>query len=361
MAGPPVIFVDTNTIWHRRFAEALSEVCPTIALEPRGGFGRIGKSSSRVDGALETVSVLLPPGWASKTAFVGQRLLARHVLNAAGKFARTPVVILTSPKYSPLAFLLHGRLPLVYYCADDYTQYEGWGGAEVARAEEAIVQRVERAIFVSSALERRATQLYGIDRARCIVSPNATEPRFAHRGRADAQPLAGWERPIVGVMGVLSRRIDVDLLWRAAEATGVGTLAIIGSPQLEGATRRLEAHPRVAFTGAVPHSIVHEYSAALDFALIPYAPMPLNFSCSPMRLYDHLAAGVPIFATDACDQINEMQAEDLLVSPPGELPSRLESALSGFGAGRSARAAEAKPSIFWSHRAQAVASSLDSI
>jgi teichuronic acid biosynthesis glycosyltransferase TuaH len=293
------------------------------------------------------------PGWASTLSEIGQRQIAVNIRTISRQLGAVPIVILTSPAYKVLARILYGRYPLVYYCADDYREYKGWGGLRAADAEADIVGRCVFSVFVSEALRRRAIVEYGVGDHTTFTSPNATEPRFLYKehlnlGGAPPNKFAGCRLPIVGVLGGLSARLDLDLVHAVADLDEVGTLAVVG-PIGPDTPSKVHKHQKVVVTGAMPHSEMHFYARALDAALIPYAVQNINYFCSPMRLYDHLATGVPIFSTNACDQINSY-GEPLLVDERDALPSKI--ALS-MNAGLYARLNPPKSQpILWSSRAE---------
>lgn len=326
MTERPIIFVDANTIWHRRLAEALGEARRTIALLPQQG---LMPDRPRTDGdgpGLTIVSQRLLPGWASKTAAIGQRQIAAAVHKVARGLKPEPVIVLTSPKYRLLSRILEGRYPLVYYCADDYREYAGWGGMKMAEAEADIIERTDLAVFVSDALGARAISEYGVKEAATLTSPNATEPRFLANGAKNLPGcLANAARPIFGVLGGLNQRLELGLMQAIADLDAVGTLVVIGP--VDAATREIAPglcqHPNVVITGQLPHWQMHIYARALDVALIPYTRAPINHFCSPMRLYDHLASGIPIFATDACDQVNQYGDPSIVVADTASLPAKL--------------------------------------
>ena len=54
---------------------------------------------------------------------------------------------------------------------------------------------------------------------------------------------------------------------------------------------------RVRWLGALAHERVPQMLAACDLALAPYPELP-NFGFSPLKLYEYLAAGVPVIASD---------------------------------------------------------------
>ena len=67
--------------------------------------------------------------------------------------------------------------------------------------------------------------------------------------------------------------------------------------QLEQQALALGVGHRVRWLGALAHERVPQMLAACDLALAPYPELP-NFGFSPLKLYEYLAAGVPVVASD---------------------------------------------------------------
>ncbi|WP_271078027.1 hypothetical protein [Aurantiacibacter sp. MUD61] len=311
MAKPDIIFADVNTIWHRRLAEALAAETQVIGIAPFTSPTAKASEEKTGEGQLRVEQPFVPPGWASRTAFIGQRLLCRRILRLA-RDLENPVVLLTSPAYAPLAAMLDGKLPIVTYTADDYASYSGWGNAR--QREAAMQRRACLSAYVSDALRQRAIAEDNIPAARTVTSANATEKRFAEREDSELDMLKGRKAPVLGVLGGLSDRLDLALIERVIALEEVGTFLVAG-PVVDDLTA---AHPalrseKVVITGRLPHEQMHLYAQAMDAALIPYAATQLNHFCSPMRLYDHLATGVPIFALPTCDQVTNYPADHISV------------------------------------------------
>jgi hypothetical protein len=356
------IFIDANTIWHRRLAEALGNVRQTVALQPHGSIlPRRARWKIQTAGT-SFIAPALVRGWASKTASLGQRQLATLVEMVAREFREDPVVVLTSPKYRTLARLLSGRFPLIYYCGDDYRHYEGWGGERMAEAEAEIAGGVVLSVFVSEALRTRAIKEYDLRRESTFVSPNATEPRFLGDASDRSGPVASrFSKPVLGILGNVSDRLDLPFIRLVADLDTVGTVVIAGAVD-EGTARRnrwLAKHPKIHITGTLPHRSMHLYSRAFSAALIPYAATPINFYCSPMRLYDHLASGCPIFATDTCDQICGLASPQLTVASASNLLEKIHEGLQSISA--RAFAPPSAGSLLWSSRAERLAGVLTTV
>lgn len=294
---------DVNTIWRQRPFAALAERADVLAVAP------CDKQYARTHpiDATGVLPVVLPRGWASKTAWLGQRLLWRRIRAEARKRGQQiKCVVVTSPHYATLLGLLPSSVRTIYYASDDYRSYEGWKNMDELEAN--VVRRVDHAAFISDALAERARKEYQVSESKISVCMNGTEERF-FPDRNEAVPLdppaGSFVRPIAGVVGGINDRLDFLLLKQCADLPGIGSLLLVGPlpEKPSAALMDLLQHPKVAAVGAQPHGSIHQWFRCLDVALIPYAKTELNRYCSPMRLFDHMASGVPIVATDACPQV----------------------------------------------------------
>lgn len=296
-----IVQFDVNTIWRRKFGQALQRLRPDTMLFAPHAWGDTPDGGRRKG----IIPVSLPPGWASKTAAFSMPILEWRAQSAARPGGTIDTAIFTSFQYLPLARRLRDKVRIAYYCSDDYRGYAGWSGADAIEREAELCRIASLAIFVSDTLRDRAVAEYGLDPSRCIVAPNASEPRFSTASPTPPE-LAALDGPVFGVVGVFNERIDYPFLEAVAAHPDVPTLALIGpiAPTADAeAVQRLRDNPNVFLFGARPHDEIHHWMAGIDVAVIPYAPNAFNHHCSPMRLWDHLAIGQPILATSACDQV----------------------------------------------------------
>lgn len=224
-------------------------------------------------------------------------------------------LVVTSPHYLHLVQRAQNHLPIFYYCSDDYTQYQGWGGDAIRKKETELIRSVEHSFFVSQPLAKRAIYEYGAPADRVTVSPNATDASFIVEIPESqicellrAYPML--KRPLVGVVGGINDRLDFDMIAACAALPEVGSLVMVGpvdSGCTDEALARLRECPKCLFVGQQAHETLPIWMQALDIALIPYRDTSLNRACSPMRLFDHLGAGHPIVATAVCEQVAEFR------------------------------------------------------
>ncbi|EXF25891.1 glycosyltransferase [Nesterenkonia sp. AN1] len=163
------------------------------------------------------------------------------------------------------------------------------------------------------------------------VGPGPFDPR-----PADPEPADLLDTVTIGFLGTLKPWHGTDLLLRAfaevlapaPELQRVLRLRIIGGgperQRLESLTAELGLGERVEFTGPVSPAQVPKLLAGVDIASAPYpAPTPdAEHYFSPLKVYEYLAAGVPVIAS-AVGELPELLHGDAepagITVPPGNV------------------------------------------
>jgi teichuronic acid biosynthesis glycosyltransferase TuaH len=107
------------------------------------------------------------------------------------------------------------------------------------------------------------------------------------------------ERPVAGLIGHLSDRIDIGLLESVLRAGC--SLLLVGpyDPRWEPERfKALLASPRVHWTGPVPFADLSRYLKVIDVGITPYADTQFNRASFPLKTLEYLAAGKPAVSTD---------------------------------------------------------------
>jgi teichuronic acid biosynthesis glycosyltransferase TuaH len=236
-------------------------------------------------------------GAVRRTTAVLVRLQIRWALR---RLARRPFAIVACHLDDVL-----GRWPSdvlnVLYGTDDYV-----AGAELMRLERGRIEREERsqlrhadvAVVISKQLADRWTSL-GFDRPIVII-PNGVDTA-AYRGLHAVAPAAGIDlvRPVAGLVGQLSNRIDIRLLESVVAADC--SLLIVGPHDPSWEPRRFEqliSHPRVKWVGPVPFAQLPPFLKSIDVGLTPYVDTEFNRASFPLKTLEYLAAGKPVVSTD---------------------------------------------------------------
>jgi teichuronic acid biosynthesis glycosyltransferase TuaH len=182
----------------------------------------------------------------------------------------------------------------VLYSTDDHVAGAGLMGVsakQMMAQERQAVTRADIVAVVSPALAEHWSAL-GADP---VLIPNGCYAA----GTAPAPAVIDLPRPVAGLVGQLTERIDMRLLEAVADA-GL-SLLLVGPYDARWEHERwaaLTARPNVRYVGRVPAEEVLRYLAAIDVGLTPYADSPFNEASFPMKTLEYFSAGLPVVSTD---------------------------------------------------------------
>ncbi len=286
------------------------------------------------------------------------RRWTRWVLRHARETGITrPILWLSQPGMGGVLGQL-GESLSIYHVVDEYGGYTGTDEARRAQleaAENRLLDAVDLSIMVSDALKAAKD---GPGR-RVEVVPNAVDFEAfrdaAARGGAPAD-IAAIPRPRVGYSGLAGVRLDLALVRHLAEGLPDTHFVFVGQVdrrECEAELRHLESRANVHFLGQKPVAEVPAYVAAFDAGLLPYRMNLETTHISPLKLYEYLAAGLPVVSTPipAARPFSSMVA---IAGEPAAFRSAVSRALEADGPELKARRQAVAGANTWDHRVASI-------
>lgn len=259
---------------------------------------------------------------------------------------RSPdAVIVQLPFWWRLGRELGDRLgvPLVY---DRLDLHAGFPGVPelVGRTEERLMADADLVAASSAGLlesSRRSAR-------RVLPLPNAVA--FEDFTLVPAPPAGDV---VIGYVGALGPWVDAPAMAAAARAHPEWRFELAGRVD-SGEVAALASLPNVRLLGEIPYSEVPAFLRRLHAALIPFRDLPLTRAVDPVKLYESLAAGVPVVASALPGVAAWKEPLVYQFHQPDELAGRLEAAVASDDAERRRLRREAVAGETWTARAQAL-------
>jgi glycosyltransferase involved in cell wall biosynthesis len=231
----------------------------------------------------------------------------------------------------PIVWFYHPQWVDWVNVVDEYTSYQGstpFRRCLIEERERDMMAQVDAVVVVSEKLYE-AKRLFN---PNTYVVPNGVDYRAYDDALADPrlpEELKVIDRPRLGYSGLIGDKLNLSMLKELAQRNPEWSLVFVGpvnaSEQAE-TWRALRALPNVHHLGSVDWSQVPHYVKGFDVGMMPYAQDRFSEMNCPLKLYDYLAAGLPIVSTDV-SAAREFSPYVHLAATPEDFPQAVRAAL----------------------------------
>ncbi len=227
-----------------------------------------------------------------------RRTALRRALTSLG--ASAPILWLLRPWHAD-QLGLYGEKLVVYHVTDEYSDYPTIANkAQFRRDEEALMRRADLVIVTSPALLQTKSPFNpNTQLVRNAVDYTGFQQALAANGEHPA--IAAVPHPHIGYAGALNEKLDFALIEAVARLRPEWQFVLVGSLDLvrnPSEADGLKSLPNVRWLGRVPVDQVPSAVGGMDVCLLPYKINPWTANIDSLKLYEYLACGKPVVATD---------------------------------------------------------------
>lgn len=225
----------------------------------------------------------------------GARRYDRAMQRAAARMGMTdPVVITTNPMLAGLAELAWARA-VTYYALDDWPEHPGYSRWHSAYRDsyDGIRARRRRVAAVSQTLLERVAPT-----AAGRVIANGLEPEEWRGDPAPPKWATALPRPLLVYVGTLDQRLDIAALHEVASTFADAMIVLVGPLVTPQRFDSLRALGNVQIRPPVGRRELAGLIRVADAGLVPHERSPLTEAMSPLKVFEYLAGGLPVAASD---------------------------------------------------------------
>lgn len=137
------------------------------------------------------------------------------------------------------------------------------------------------------------------ERPDIVYVENGVSPKLFGTPRPAPDDLPRVDTPIVGYHGMIARWFDFDLMDVLADRLDDVTFVLVGpvAPEVDDDVGRLTVRDNVYHLGPKSSDDIAAYVQRFDVGLVPFVVDDLTRAVSPLKMYEYMAAGVPVVAT----------------------------------------------------------------
>jgi glycosyltransferase involved in cell wall biosynthesis len=182
---------------------------------------------------------------------------------------------------------------LIYFGIDDWAAYPPlrrfWPA--VRQAYRQIDEAADDIFVVSEELRGRVSE-------RAVVTPNGVSPYVWAPDRRAPNAMGIPAEPYAVYAGTIDGRIDLELVKEIISSPAIFSLIMAGPIPNDAIRRRLLGIGKVHLIGALAQEPLAALIQNAAVGVVPHVVNSLTTAMSPLKLYEYLAAGLPVVATE---------------------------------------------------------------
>lgn len=207
-----------------------------------------------------------------------------------------------------------------YYCYDEISA-ASWVSKHGERLEKRFVEKCDLILTSSKPLMEQKKQF----NFNIKVIKNGVSPEYFTKPDSISVPddVPYGNGKIVGYIGTVDDRLDMEILTLAFEARKDYQFVFIGRCIDESVRHRLESYDNVHLLGPKPLDQLKHYLACIDIGIIPFVKNSFTRNIYPLKINEYLIQGKPVVTTDFSD-LSDFEDMVEIVSTPDDFIKALD-------------------------------------
>jgi len=251
--------------------------------------------------AEERIHLLEPSRFLVGPDRLKRRYTIRLIRKSLQKLARPPILWIANVHKAHLMEQIPASLR-IFDAIDDWESVSVYRklGQGIRSGYDTVMEHADIIYTVSRHLQKKFQERSKTPHVRHL--PNGVDPRlfgFPAEPPSVRRGTRKNRRPVLTYVGVLSERVDLDLIEKISRDWPQCSFQLIG-PMSRAVERRwteLQRIPNLEWRGLVHHSKIPDILRSSDVLLIPHMESPLSLSMDPLKMYEYLTTGLPIVST----------------------------------------------------------------
>lgn len=234
---------------------------------------------------------------------LNRRLLPVLVRRATRRLSlERPILWAYVPQAEALVDVLDPSL-VVYHCVDDIAAQERIDTDSFRAAEAHFATRADLVLASAPVLAERLRKIS----SNVMDAPNVADTELFAKALIPSPPapldpqMAALPAPRIAFTGaIVAMKLDLEMLAELARLRREWSFALvgpIGPGEPNADISALTREPNIHLLGPRSYTELPDVLRAADAGLIPYRRNTLTESIFPMKVYEYLAAGLPVVAT----------------------------------------------------------------
>jgi glycosyltransferase involved in cell wall biosynthesis len=182
---------------------------------------------------------------------------------------------------------------LIYDCMDNFTGFSG-ADPQTDEWEAELCDRADYIWVVSRQLQEKLSRWH----SKVRYVPNGVNYEHFSRTRLLAETsIKPKQKQILIYVGTIHDWFDVQLVHEVATKLVDWDIVLVGPSSLPADQMRYLNNKNIIMMGSRDYSKLPELLSTANVAMIPFVLNELNKSTSPIKLFEYLAAGLPVVST----------------------------------------------------------------